>query len=444
MQPTKQSSPFRRSLRWTAVFFGVAGSLTAVHAEDAPTPSRAFASAKQWTLDQCLDHARQNHPVLKAARTRLDSSRSSLGAAEASRLLRADLFAGYDRLSGSTPQKRTYLGNSLDDFQAGVEINQPLYTGGRLSAEKDIADLAARIAQEDLWDAERRVLFDVEASYYRLLYAQKILIARTRLLERLRSHLDYSTHLNQRTGIPRKEALLRIESQFDNSRQEMEKAATHVETARRALIAAMGFDGPAITMTLEISDLGDEAVLPMTAHGTETHPATARARWITALYGKEAERTGSALYPSLDMRGVWRYEGSPEMGQDEWYAGLRARWNLFDASANRGRSKAARLWAQASQSAEEDVFRRIALEKESARLDYESSVRRVGDARSALEKAQKSFELTNSRYRDGLVGSYEWLDSYRFLVSAQESREQVLLDLRLSAARTTLWSGGRP
>ena len=420
---------------------GVAGSLTAAHAADAPTPS---TTSKQWSLEQCLDQARKNHPVLKAARARLDSSRSSLDAAKASRLPRADLFAGYDRLSGSTPQKRTYLGDSLDDLQAGVEITQPLYAGGRLSTEKDIADLASRIAQEDLRDAERRVLFDVEVSYFQLLYTQKILIARTRLLERLRSHLDYSTHLNQRTGIPRREALLRIESQFDSSRQEMEKASTRVATAQRGLIAAMGVDGPAVSKTIEVADPGVEVSPQAAVNGTEPLPVAARARWTTALYGKEADRTGSALYPNLDMHGVWRYEGSPEMGKDEWYAGLRARWNLFDAGANRDRSKAARLRAQESQSAEEDVLRRIALEKESARLDHESSVRRVGDAQSALEKAQKSFELTNSRYRDGLVGSYEWLDSYRFLVTAQESHEQVLLDLRLSAARMTLWSGGQP
>lgn len=110
-------------------------------------------------------------PDLAALETRLRGSDARLSAAEAS------LYPSLS-LTGSTGTSSNELGDLVDgDFRVwniGGNLLQPLFTGGQLRAQVDLADAAARETAETFADAVLRACAEVELS----LYAESLLAAR--------------------------------------------------------------------------------------------------------------------------------------------------------------------------------------------------------------------------------------------------------------------------
>ncbi len=110
-------------------------------------------------------------PDLAALEARLRASDARLASAEAS------LYPSLS-LTGSTGTSSNELGDLVDgDFRVwslGGNLLQPLFTGGQLRAQVDLADAAARETAETFADAVLRACAEVELS----LYAESLLAAR--------------------------------------------------------------------------------------------------------------------------------------------------------------------------------------------------------------------------------------------------------------------------
>ena len=79
------------------------------------------------TLDACLEQAMIRSSEIEAYRARVAGNDAALDALRISQLPKAEGYASYDRLSEST--KRSAIGDSRNDYQIGVNVSWPLFTG---------------------------------------------------------------------------------------------------------------------------------------------------------------------------------------------------------------------------------------------------------------------------------------------------------------------------
>ncbi|MBL7150980.1 MAG: TolC family protein [Candidatus Omnitrophica bacterium] len=386
------------------------------------------------SLEACIAQALKTHPKISIYNYKTDQKKEKLRSVTAEYLPQVDAVASYDRLSYLPQAKQRYLGGSNDDYQADVVVTQPLFTGGKITSQKQSARYAIDAAEQGYLAAKEDVIFGVKAAYYKLIFARDIMISKEDLLKY--AELSYNTALDlyKRTKTPREETLLRLEVQVGEVRQELITAQDGVKIAQKALLNAMGLDSGG---SIEIQDLKDDYFF------VEDMPIDVTNNYEILKLSKEVKEADeqikiakSGFYPQLNARYSYGYEwGDWSQGGDtDWIAGVAVDFNVWDWGKTKADVKQAKAYKEELQSYESLLSQQIGLDLESARLKYESASKRFEIARTSFEQAKRSLDLFESRYRDALVTSVELLDAQKAFSQAQVNYALSMLDMRLAKA----------
>ncbi|MCM8795972.1 MAG: TolC family protein [Candidatus Omnitrophica bacterium] len=117
---------------------------------------------KVYSLEECIQEAIKNHPKLKISRYIFEQKKEKLNSLTAGYLSQVDAGVSYDRLSYVTQAKKRYLGNSQDDYQADIVVTQPLFTGGKITSQKQAVRYAIEAAEQGYLTAKEEVVFGVK------------------------------------------------------------------------------------------------------------------------------------------------------------------------------------------------------------------------------------------------------------------------------------------
>lgn len=405
----------------------LAVSLNKIKAESA-------SKDKEYTLSECIDLAIENLPEISAASSRVRQQEENRRAIRTLRFPTLDTEFEYNRLPESIPQKKKYLGDSLNDFQADIILKQPLYTGGKTAARAEAARYGLEAAEKEYLAAVNSAVYKVKVSYYKLLYASYMLNSRKELLESMQWFYETSLDLNRKTKIPREEMLLRIEVQLNQVRQNLIAAEQNYKAAQKNLLASMGMD---ISDEINISSLPDTLVneagysQEMAMKAPEIDAAGSRINEARAT----TREIKSGNYPGVSAFLSYGYEWPGlEEGDTRWTAGGAMsfplwNWGRINAEVNRSKERALELEA-----VREDLINSLELAFESARLKYKSALGRFEIASKNIDLAKRSLGMFEKRYNNTTATSIELLDSQKALSETQEAYAASLLDLRTSAA----------
>ncbi|MFA5117451.1 MAG: TolC family protein [Candidatus Omnitrophota bacterium] len=393
-----------------------------------------LSEQKTYSLDDCISQALKIHPKISIYTYKADQKKGKLRSVTAEYLPQVDATASYDRLSYVTAAKQRYLGGSHDDYQADIVVTQPLFTGGKITAQKQSARLGVEAAQQGYLAAKEDVTYGVRSAYFKLIFARDIMRSKDDLLKYTQASYDVALDLHKRTKIPREETLLRLEVQVNEVQQELISAQDGVKIAQKALLNAMGSDSNG---TVEVQDLKDDYLF------AEDMPVDVARNYEILKLSKEVKEADeqikiakSGFYPQLNARYGYGYEWGDwsQAGQTDWIAGVAIDLNIWDWGKTRADVKQAKAYKEELSSYENLLIRQIGLELESSRLKYGSALSRWKIAKTSCEQARKSLDLFSSRYRDALVTSIELLDAQKAFSQAQVNCALSKLDMRLAKA----------
>jgi outer membrane protein len=401
---------------------------------------------KIYSLDDCISQALKVHPKISIYGHKTDQKKERLRAVTAENLPQVDAVASYDRLSYVSQAKQRYLGGTNNDYQADIVVTQPIYTGGKITSQKNSARYAIDAAEQGYLAVREDVIFGVKSAYYRLIFARDILRSKEVLLKYTQVSYDTALDLNKRTKTPREEVLLRLEVQLNEVRQELISAQESLKIEQKALLNAMGLDSSG---SIDVQDLKEDSFF------SKDVPVDVANNYEILKISKEAKEADelvkiakSGFYPQLNARYSYGYEWgrwSEGEGDADWIAGVAVNLNIWDWGKTRADVKQAKAYKEEVQSYENLLRQQIDLELESARLKYESASKRFEIARTSYDQAQRSLDLFESRYRDALVTSIELLDAQRAFSLAQVRYALSMLDMRLAKAEIEKIAGvGQP
>ena len=396
--------------------------------------SDVLSEQKIYSLDDCISQAVKIHPKVSIYTYKTDQKKEKLRSVTAEYLPQVDAVASYDRLSYVPQVKQRYLGGSNDDYQADVVVTQPLFTGGKITSQKQSARYGVDAAQQGYLAAKEDVIYGVKAAYYKLIFARDIMRSKEDLLKYAQSSYSTAIDLNKRTKVPREETLLRLEVQVNEVRQELITAEDSLKIARKALLNAMGLDSNG---TIDVQDLKNDYLI------ADDLPVDVADNYEILKLSKEVKEADeqikiakSGFYPQLNARYSYGYEWGDwsQDGQTDWIAGVAIDFNIWDWGKTRAEVKQAKAYKDELSSYEDLLTQQIGLELESARLRYESSSKQFEIAKVSYDQAKRSLDLFESRYRDALVTSVELLDAQRAFSLAQVRLASSMLDMRLAKA----------
>ena len=331
----------------------------------------------------------------------------------------------------------------LTTLSAGLQSRWEIDLFGRLRADRDAAS-QREIGADAKWHEARVAIAAEAANAY---FAERACRQQLDVAEsdtRSRSETARLTGLSARAGFtaPADAALARAGASDSSARLTQQRATCAVQ--RKALVQLTGIDELALEQKLAAAAPVQRALPAI--HSIASVPAQMLAQRPDVFAAEQAVAAASAdvgsaeaeRYPKLTLSGnisrlQIRASGFRE-SFNSWNIGpLTLSVPLLDGGARVANVDAAKARYAESASLYRANVRQAVREVEEALVNLDATAARTGDADSAVQGYQASFNATQARYDSGLASLFELEDSRRTLFAAQTAR------VSLQRERTEAW-----
>ncbi|MDR2728525.1 MAG: TolC family protein, partial [Chitinispirillales bacterium] len=320
-----------------------------------PAFSAILTQSGPLTLEQCIAMALESNLRIEIASEKINQSSLAVKEASASRLPKLSAQAAYTRLheaatvSGLAPIDLTgpsavvpfEVDLGANAYTAGVTLTQPIYTGGRITAGKQIAEYGLSASEWQQKATIREVKRDVTKAYYNVLAARKSLIAldsAIAMMEALTKDLSNAVEV----GMRGEHELLQAQVQLLNQRLSRQQAASGANAAADYLSTLIG--NPVNTPLELVKDINAPESLDMaeiTVLQTRARDASADLKALEEQLGiveTSAKIAGATYIPTVAAVASYSGQGT-SLEKDRWKNGanisLVAQWDIFDGFAAR-------------------------------------------------------------------------------------------------------------
>jgi NodT family efflux transporter outer membrane factor (OMF) lipoprotein len=394
---------------------------------NASVAPEAWPTDTWWTgygdpqLDALVDESFMGSPSLEIAQARLRAAQSQATRAKAARLPTTSVDAEITKQRyperGLIPPP--FAGSYVTSGQIALDFSYDIDFWGRNREALASARATVQAAEADKAAARLALAVAVTRAYFQLdLYYAFLDVAQANL-EQQSSILDL-TKQRVAAGLENNARVKQSEAQVALVRAGVDFTQASVETARNALAALVGV-GPDRGLDLQRPHLSAPAgitlpsALPVDLLGRR--PDVEAARWRVEAAARGVASSEAAFYPNVNLVA---------------FVGLQAVGlaKLFDASDtivgggpafslpvfNRGALRGALEAQQAQYDVAVGQYNQSLIdaihEVADVMSNWNANEKEAADARSALESAQHSYELTRERYTAGL-------DNYLSVLSAE-------------------------
>jgi outer membrane protein TolC len=418
----------------------------------ATAPQLGAEDAIVLDLKAAVDRARASHPQIREARAELSLSEAERAVAWSRLVPRLDLNGTYARVNEREPAEVSVpmmgtveLGDSMaDSTSLGVEISQPVFTGGRIRAGIAATSAGRDAAKEGLEAAMRALALETARAFWRLVEARERLDV---LDERIRQNTarlrDTRNRLEQ--GLVTRNEVLEVEMQQAELEAARAQASDGIEAHEDRL---RFFTGIPLEQEVEPEYTFDtsypEGGAPAPRATPEAVPDRPRVRAaehavVAARHGVTAERAG--LFPELFLTGSYTYaRPNPEVfpPEDEfdrsWRIGVSGRIALGGvpgtlASVDGAQAELERALAQRSQTRERSL-----LELRAATRSYHTAGEKVEAARAVLLRAEENERTVRNRVDTGVAVTADLLDAQALRVEAEMRLTEARVEREIAAA----------
>lgn len=394
---------------------------------------------QKMTLADCRETALRHNEDLQEADIELQKAELDRQIAYNAYLPKLD-----GSVMGLYMKDQDIMGNNLllrGTYVAGLNLTQPIYVGGQITAANRLARLGKECQQENLRKTRAEVLAEVDKSYYTLIsVSQKVrmleafLCQMNGLIEKLRA----SVSAELATG----NDMLRVEAKRSEVEYQLQKARNGEELCRLALGNALGlpiteqvvpidtvFSVEAISQLDENFELRPElSLLKKNVEVKETLAKKERSNFLPTI----ALSVGYSYYGNLKMRGTtMQPDGTPyqfeqKFSDDIPMAMLSVSIPIFHWGSEFKKAKKARLDVTAAQLDLQKNRRLLSIEVRQAVQNVTSGYQMVQTAQTGQQQADENLRVMQLKYdcsmatlTDLLDAQAQWQQAHSNLIEAQ-------------------------
>ena len=407
------------------------------------------------TLEEAQERAVRNSHRLAEARAREAMAQAGVAARAAMDQPSISASAGYTRTNhvvefsfpgpGGVP--RVVYPDVPDNYVSRLDLQWPIYSGGRNDALERAARAEAAAAGQEIQIARGDLRLEAARAYWAVVTARAAVAVLEQALARAESNLgDVRQRFDAGLVAPNETSsaeaqlartrmlVIEARNQREASLAELERliggvngstlelssplqAASPDAAAGPAPLLAMlaGFDGNADLQALrnrvDIADALRDAA------------AAARRPTVAIVGGLDYAKPNPKIFPRADR---W---------EDSWDAGVRVTWSLWDGGRSAAEVAHATAAALAARERLAEGESRRALDLRLRRLEIESGRAAVDSAAAAVRAAAEARRVVTERYRAGVIAQGDVLDAELALMQAELDRTRALAGVRLAEAR---------
>ncbi|MGA2480004.1 MAG: TolC family protein, partial [Spirochaetia bacterium] len=393
------------------------------------------AASAPLTVEQALNLAVSNQPLIQQAQAAVQAAQSRVGQAQSSY---------YPNLSGTFSYMRVEPDQSfafdfpplpplsfsllpVDNWDFHLGLNQIIYQFGKRGVQVRLAEngvAAARIGVEQI---RTSLVFQTAQLFYASLFLREQVRALDSQLENLQQHLA-GIQVREQTGSATQFEVLSTQVKIASLQSQRTEAENQYSKQRIALLQMVGMDPSSeIALSGEFAEGAEPAdvqtfIADATANRAEIRQA------IEAEEAADLNRTLSASsgLPTLSARGTLGYKNAelPDINAMtfNWTAGLLLNVPLFQGFYTARQIEEGQQRLAAAKANTAAVRRTLTTQVLQAYQDLMSARQQVVIAGTGLDQAGRMVEVAKVQYDIGVITNLEYLDSQTALLLAQLTR----------------------
>ena len=326
-------------------------------------------------------------------------------------------------------------------YLAGISLEQPIYTGGKINAASQMTRIATEMAKENLEWTQTNTLYETDQAYWLYVSVQeKVRLAEsyTLLLETLEKQVQHAFE----TGMTTQNELLKVKVKHNEARLQLQKARSGRELTRMALCRLTGlpFDTPIITTdTVFVGQV-------MASQGLVTADLKNRSEFRllqknTELAEQQLKIVRADFLPTAGISLGFNNIGGIEISQTDYNSSNASligslKVPIFHWGEGRQKQLSARKDLEIKKAELEKNEKLLTLEMEQARLNLSDAMIRVGMAREALLQAEENLRVESDNYELGMGILTDLLEAQAQWQNARSEIIEAGADLKM---KETAW-----
>ena len=315
-------------------------------------------------------------------------------------------------------------------FGNNLSVTIPLYTGGKVEGNIDVAKLGKTNAQEDILRVEQATKYSAIEGYYGLLAYQD-----------LQGHLD-NVQAQYNVGTKAKVDVLSSDVSLANAKTTAITADNNVAIAESNLNNILGLP---LETKLNLAD----HQLPFDTYNISLQEATDYAMKYrpevlqAAIAVQQAERNidiaDAGNKPTVAITGGNNWADNTFPGIDankrSWNIGAGVTYNFYDGGATKAKVNQAKQDLLVARETEQKTREAVQLEVKQAYLNIRSAAQKVEETQTVVDQAHENYRIQNIRYQAGVGINLDVLDAQLSLNEAQVNHIQALYDYNVGIAK---------
>lgn len=392
------------------------------------------------SMEQCRDMALTTSEELKQADNRLRQAELDDKIAATARLPKIEgsatgayVLPDIEMTGMELAMRGTYM--------AGLTLTQPIYTGGKISAGRQMARLGRQIADQQLRMTRMDVLVDADKAYWSYIAVRR----KVRMLESYSTQMDTiykQTSSAVAAGMAIENDLLRIEAKRTEIEYQLQRARNGADLCRMALCNVIGapldtaieptdttfnIESPT-AMSLDIARRPEVGLLEKQIDVNMQRIRDARSEMLPTV-GLSA---GYSYYGNIKLKGFADMGNGTTVPYTQEFrdgigiAMLAVKIPIFHWGESRKKLHKARYELDNSQLELQRNMRLMSIEALQAVQNVEDGYRMIHTAESGLRQAEENLRVMRNRYAaamspltDLLDAQSQWQQAQSNLIEAQ-------------------------
>ena len=410
------------------------------------------APALRLTVEDAVTRGLATSHRIAETVARREAADAVVGERHAAALPQLAAQAGYMRTNHVTPfgtitptgQFNVFWPDVPDNYRSRLDLQWPIYTGGRVDALERAARIEATASADEIATARADLTLEITRAYWALVTSGEAVRVVEEAVVRIDAHLrDVSNQLS--AGLIPPNDVLSVEAQQSRQRMLAIQARVARDVAEAELARLVGASpgtpiepSTPIEITRPVAQPFD-ALLEV-ARGQRPERAALQKRVAAARERAAAAAAGRrpivAVAGGVDYaRPNPRIFPREEAWHSSWDAGVSVNWPLFDGGRARSEMAEAAATTRAIEERLADVDASLAVEVRQRLAEVESSRAAVDAAADAVRSAAEARRVLGDRFAAGVATSTDVLDAQVALLQAELDRTQAMANVRLADAR---------
>lgn len=414
------------------------------------------ANSRVYTLEEALDAGMKTGKELRISESKVTASQARVNESGSQMLPQLKFMAGYTRLSDvppfevtmpipGLPVNRFVISEAiLNSYTLRMSVQQPLFTGFRLSSLKNASKQNLKAAEEDYSKDLNETAWRIATAYWNFYKAGQMQKYLTEAARQTMEHLeDTRNFLSQ--GLVTQNDVLKLEVQYANTRLQLIEAQNNLDIARAAFNQTIGLPIDANTITDTLIPSNSEKMRNFDELLSEAKHS--RSELKAMLHRTEAAKNSvtaarSGWYPQIFLNGNVYYSRpnarimpAKDRFDDTWDIGITLNWDIWNWGLTSAQTIQAKQVQLQNETALSQLTDAIEIEVYQNYLTLKRAKERIEVSMQSTEQARENLRIINDKYSVQLATSSDLIDAETALLQANTNYNTALVDYQLALTR---------